>query len=230
MLAARLSMLGLMSPFIIKGAYSYYTFKAQYDLYKHENKKSMNIYCSDDFKDSRGNVKTSALNKFVLQSGIRDTIETYRPAWFYFHSFVGQITGSLISPGYKVNYERVILKDDVEGNLALDVVTSAEIHNRAQKVVICLHGVSGCSSDAYMKEMSGMGREKGYNVICFNHYAPANTKDYRMMDMSHNCYIDEIIQYAKQRFDTKENESEIYLVGFSLGGNHSLRYMGNAIK
>lgn len=234
MLAARLTMLGLMSPFIIKGAYSYYTFKEQYDLYKFKNKKPMNIYCSDDFKDSRGNVKTTALNNFVLQAGIKDTIATYKPAWFYFHSLVGQVVGSLISPGYKVDYERVILKNDEEGDIALDVVTSADNLNSeakaAQKVVICLHGVSGSSGESYMKEISGMGRERGYNVICFNHYGPPNTKDYRMMDMSNNCYIDEVIQYAKQRFDTKEHDSEIYLVGFSLGGNHSLRYLGNAHK
>ena len=95
----------------------------------------------------------------------------------------------------------MILKDDIEGNIALDVVTSSEHHksdsSRAQKVVICLHGISGCSSETYMREFSGMGREKGYNVICFNHYAPLNGKNYRMMDMSHNCYMDEVIQYAK---------------------------------
>ena len=78
--------------------------------------------------------------------------------------------------------------------------------------------------------MAGFAAKHGYNVVCFNHHAPAKEKGYRMMDMTKNCYMDEVIEYAKSRFDKAGKPSEIYLVGFSLGGSHSLRYMGNASK
>ena len=51
-----------------------------------------------------------------------------------------------------------------------------------------------------------------------------------MMNLSNNCYIDEVIQYAKNRFDSNGKGCEIYLVGFSVGGSHCLRYVGNANK
>lgn len=99
-----------------------------------------------------------------------------------------------------------------------------------EKVIILLHGIAGSGDEPSSKEMAGFAAKHGYNVVCFNHHAPPNEKGYRMMDMTNNCYMDEVIEYAKSRFDKAGKPSEIYLVGFSLGGNHSLRYMGNASK
>ena len=50
------------------------------------------------------------------------------------------------------------------------------------------------------------------------------------MDMAENKHMDEVIEYASQRFGTKEKPCDIYLSGFSLGGNHVLRYSGQAAK
>ena len=43
------------------------------------------------------------------------------------------------------------------------------------------------------------------------------------MNMCEDKYMDEVIDYALKRFEN----SEVYLCGFSLGGNHILRYMGS---
>lgn len=67
-------------------------------------------------------------------------------------------------------------------------------------------------------------------MVAFNHYAPAGCKNLRLMDMCENKHLDEVITYVKQRFDKEGKECEIYLVGFSLGGSHLLRYVGNAHK
>lgn len=74
-----------------------------------------------------------------------------------------------------------------------------------------------------MIEMAGACKENGMSTISFNHYAPAGEKNLRLINMCEDKYLDEVIQYADERF----NPEEIYLCGFSLGGNHILRYLGS---
>ncbi len=63
-------------------------------------------------------------------------------------------------------------------------------------------------------------------MVVFNHFAPNDEKELRLMDMNEKKHLDEVIRYVKSKFDKEGEECEIYLVGFSLGGNHSLRYAG----
>ena len=42
--------------------------------------------------------------------------------------------------------------------------------------------------------------------------------------------MDEVIEYTKGRFDNGEAGCNIYIIGYSLGGNHVLRYIGEACK
>jgi predicted alpha/beta-fold hydrolase len=64
-------------------------------------------------------------------------------------------------------------------------------------------------------------------MVVFNHWGVQGEKDLRLMDMNNNKYLDEVIEFVKSNFD-REEPCEIYLVGFSLGGNHSLRYIGSS--
>jgi predicted alpha/beta-fold hydrolase len=41
-----------------------------------------------------------------------------------------------------------------------------------EKCVILMHGVTGNSTDEYIKELAGHCTSKGYNVIAVGHYAP----------------------------------------------------------
>lgn len=99
---------------------------------------------------------------------------------------------------------------------------------KGEKVIIILHGVSGDSGDSGVTEMAGFGNQNGYNIVVFNHQAPKGESGLRMMDMSERKHLDECIEFVKDRFDSKDgqNPSELYLMGFSLGANHVLRYMG----
>ena len=106
--------------------------------------------------------------------------------------------------------------------------TSENTTNNKEKVIICLHGVSGTSQDTYLTELTNHVIKKGYNMVVFNHYAPKDETELRLMDMNHNRYLDEVIEFTKSKFDKEGEECEIYVVGFSLGGNHSLRYAGTS--
>ena len=74
-----------------------------------------------------------------------------------------------------------------------------------------------------MKSLADIS-DLGYNIVFFNHLAPPGETNCRLMDFSKTEYLDEVIEYADKRFG--DAESEIILIGFSLGGNHILRYLG----
>lgn len=60
-----------------------------------------------------------------------------------------------------------------------------------------------------------------------NHYAPKGEKDLRMIDLRDQKYLNEVIEWCVDKYGV---DSHIYLAGFSLGGNHILRYAGQAAK
>jgi hypothetical protein len=55
---------------------------------------------------------------------IKFIYQNYKPAWFYFTSFTGQVAGQVVrGPHDKtLSYERVVLEDEIEGDMLLDVL------------------------------------------------------------------------------------------------------------
>ena len=47
-----------------------------------------------------------------------------------------------------------------------------------------------------MKEMVGQARENGYNVVVMNHYAPKDETDLRLLNLTNNKYLDEVVEFA----------------------------------
>jgi predicted alpha/beta-fold hydrolase len=93
--------------------------------------------------------------------------------------------------------------------------------------MILLAGVSGFSSDSYNQDLVGLCVENGINVVQFNHHVASEEMDCRLMDMSDNKHLDEVIDYVHKRYSQDgKKKCDIYLSGFSLGGNHVLRYSG----
>jgi len=81
----------------------------------------MNVFTSNDGKEG---VKTSELNEYVIAGGIKEIIKKYRPPWWYFHSFFGNIKSHLMAPYYDqkfMPFERVYLDHEHKGKIVLDV-------------------------------------------------------------------------------------------------------------
>jgi len=95
--------------------------------------------------------------------------------------------------------------------------------------MIILHGVTGHAHENYMEDMAYRASSDGYNVVVFNHFAPHGENDMKMIDFGDNSYFDKVIEFAKKQYQGAY-PPEIYLVGFSLGGNFALRFIGDACK
>jgi predicted alpha/beta-fold hydrolase len=94
----------------------------------------------------------------------------------------------------------------------------------SNKLVILSHGLEGNSRRRYMKGMAKHLLENGYNVLAWN-YRSCGSKINNQLRFYHSGDtedLDTIIRYAL----SKHIYASIYLIGFSMGGNISLKYLG----
>ncbi|HSF55448.1 MAG TPA: alpha/beta fold hydrolase [Algoriphagus sp.] len=91
-----------------------------------------------------------------------------------------------------------------------------------QRLVIVSHGLEGNSTRPYMLGMAREFRLKGFDVLTWN-FRGCSEEMNRKVIFYHSgaTYdLDTVVNYAQKDYQ------EIFLVGFSLGGNLSLKYLG----
>ena len=93
---------------------------------------------------------------------------------------------------------------------------------RKAKLVIISHGLEGNSTRAYMLGMVNSFLKKGYDVLTWNFRSCSNEMNKQVIFYHSGATydLDLVVQYV---YDSYE---EINLVGFSLGGNLTLKYLG----
>ena len=100
-------------------------------------------------------------------------------------------------------------------------------HQRGNsKLVVISHGLEGNSSRAYILGMAKEALNNGFDVLAWN-YRGCGEELNRKAIFYHSgaTYdLDTIIQHASQQYE------EIFLIGFSLGGNLTLKYLGEKRK
>ncbi|MEB2782771.1 alpha/beta fold hydrolase [Algoriphagus sp. C2-6-M1] len=90
------------------------------------------------------------------------------------------------------------------------------------KLVIISHGLEGNSTRAYMLGMVNSFLEKGYDVLTWNFRSCSNEMNTQVI-FYHSGATYDLDLVVKHGYDSYE---EINLVGFSLGGNLTLKYLG----
>jgi len=94
----------------------------------------------------------------------------------------------------------------------------------SDKLVILSHGLEGNSRRRYMKGMARHLYENGYNVLAWN-YRSCGSRINRQLRFYHSGDTEDISTII-QHVDQFKQYQSIYLVGFSMGGNISLKYLG----
>ena len=147
----------------------------------------MTLHTSEDSSYASSLKPMAEVNKYLVGNGLRDLVKGYEPAWFYFSPFIGMVYGQYLQRNYKESfkYERIILDDTEEGKLVLDVAPRVGDHtvkDGREKVVVLLHGVTGSTTDYYMKHMAHHLTQNGFNIVAVNHYGVSGEKDCRLMN------------------------------------------------
>lgn len=88
--------------------------------------------------------------------------------------------------------------------------------------MIISHGLEGNSERAYVRGMARAGHQNGFDVLAWN-FRGCSGEVNRQLRFYHSGATDDLDVIVKH---ARKSYQEIYLVGFSLGGNLTLKYLG----
>ncbi len=147
---------------------------------------------------------------------------TYKPPFLFRNYHISTIYASMlrkVSP-VKQKRERLELND---GDF-IDLDFSFSIHGSSQRVLIILHGLEGNAKRPYVLGMAKKFNFAGWDVAAVNFRGCSGeiNRLYRSYNAGASEDLKEVISFILE----KEKYSEIGLVGFSLGGNLMLKYLG----
>jgi len=92
-------------------------------------------------------------------------------------------------------------------------------------LIVLLHGLEGSSKSTYIRRMAAMSAELGWDV-CALHHRSCGGKMNRLPTLYHSGYtrdLHEFLQLKTQKYQ------KVRIVGYSLGGNVLLKYLGDGI-
>lgn len=97
--------------------------------------------------------------------------------------------------------------------------------------MVIIPGVTGSSSEPYIKEICGIATQQGYTAVVVNClYTKDSDKNQRVLDPSNSLYIQDSVDFIRNQVGLELNinpqQIDMYGVGFSLGANHLLRFLG----
>lgn len=112
--------------------------------------------------------------------------------------------------------ERIATPDD-------DFLDLDWLKQGSKKAVIISHGLEGNSSRAYMRGMANAIYDKKYDVVAWN-FRGCSEEINRQLRFYHSGATDDLELVVRHTINS--GYSEIYMIGFSLGGNLTLKYLG----
>lgn len=144
---------------------------------------------------------------------------SYKSPSYLFNSHLQTIVPSLLRKVKHVNYFRERIETDDNDFIDLDWLFS-----ESKKLAIISHGLEGDSNRPYVKGLAKALKESGYDVLAWNFRGCSGeiNKQLRFYHSGATEDLDHVINYAL----IKNNYKEIVLTGFSLGGNLTLKYLG----
>ena len=143
----------------------------------------------------------------------------YIPPLFLFNAHLETIYPALLRTVKLQPYQRERIATPDDDFLDLDWLTQ-----NSDKLVIISHGLEGNTDRAYIKGMARASNLAGYDVLTWN-YRGCSEELNNQLRFYHSGSTDDletVIQHAA----TSGKYTEINLIGFSLGGNLTLKYLG----
>lgn len=145
----------------------------------------------------------------------------YRSPFFLGNGHVQTILPALfrITNGVQYRRERIATPDD--DFIDLDWSTQ---NTGTKQLVILTHGLEGNSTSKYLLGMVKALNKAGYNTLSWNMRSCSGeiNKQVRFYHSGATEDLDFVINYASKQYEA------IYLMGFSLGGNITLNYLGKS--
>jgi len=129
------------------------------------------------------------------------------------------ILPSLLRTVDGVNYQRERIITDDQDFLDLDWLKC-----NANKLVILSHGLEGASDRHYIKSCAKYFHNRGYDVLAWN-YRSCSGEMNKKLRLYHHGVTDDLETVINHAISNKAYH-KIALIGYSMGGSTSLKYLG----
>jgi len=142
----------------------------------------------------------------------------YSPPWFLFNAHLETIYPSL--------FRKVLVKDFQQERIQThdnDFLDLFWLKQGSSKIVIISHGLEGNAHRAYIKGMAKAFYGNEFDVLAWNYRGCGDemNKELRFYHSGASDDLGDVVNHVVQ-----QGYKEIYLIGFSLGGNLTLKYAG----
>ena len=150
---------------------------------------------------------------------------TYKPSFPFRNAHFSTVYSAKLRPSPSLTSirERLTLKD---GDFIDIDWTFAQVSS--PKVAIILHGLEGNSQRTYIKAQANILMGNGWNVAALNFRGCSGEPN--LSFQSYTAGKTDDLEAVLNMVLAKDRYSEISLVGFSLGGNLLLKYLGEGNK
>lgn len=142
----------------------------------------------------------------------------YRPPFFLFNAHLETIFPSQFRKVKLPSYQRERINTPDNDFLDLDW-----LKRNSQKLAIISHGLEGDTSRPYIKGMAKALYNNGYDILTWN-YRGCSGEMNQALRFYHSGATDDLATVVDHA--TGKGYHEINLIGFSLGGNLTLKYLG----
>jgi predicted alpha/beta-fold hydrolase len=146
-------------------------------------------------------------------------LNSYTPPFYLFNAHLETILPSLTRRVRGIAYQRERINTPDDDFLDLDWVAGG-----SSKLVIISHGLEGNSTRGYMLGMARAFSLNSYDVLTWN-YRGCSEEMNRQKRFYHSGATDDLHTVITHAIALKRYD-EINLIGFSLGGNVTLKYLG----
>jgi len=99
---------------------------------------------------------------------------------------------------------------------------------QSPKLIIALHGLEGSSDSSYIRSLTLFANTHNYDVVAMNYRGCSGVPNV-LLSSYHSGKTDDLLAVINY-MDKKQKYDEINLVGYSLGGNILLKFMGEPIS
>jgi predicted alpha/beta-fold hydrolase len=144
-------------------------------------------------------------------------MNTYQQPAVLFNRHLETIYPAIFRKVHSIDYQRERISTPDNDFLDLDWLRKG-----SRKLVVISHGLEGNTHRAYVKGMAKAFYDQGFDALAWN-YRGCSQEMNRQLRFYHSGATDDldlVVTHASKNYD------EIYLIGFSLGGNLTLKYVG----
>ena len=145
---------------------------------------------------------------------------TYSPSFIFKSGHVNTMYRAVFChPELEYSRKRVELSDGDFVDLDFSTIGSDQI-------VLLIHGLEGSSNSSYMISLTNELNRQGYDAVSMN-LRGCSGEPNRLFESYHSGKtedIEEVLEFILKNYDY----SEINMVGYSLGGNLILKYLGES--